>query len=68
MMAGRQSLFGVVDRVRTNVRHWKFQFHSLSVPVNVFISYEVKLLCVVVFRARLQRMFLNRYIVIVTCH
>jgi hypothetical protein len=65
---GRQSLFGIVGRVRTNVRYWKVQFDSLSVPVNVFINYEVKVLCVVVFLARLQRMFVNRRVVIVTCH
>lgn len=65
---GRQSLFGIVGRVRTNVRYWKFQFDSLSVPVNVFISYEVNVLCVVVFLECSQRMFLNRCFVIVTRH
>jgi len=62
---GRQSLFVIVGRVRTNVRYWKFQFDSSSVPVNVFISYEVKVLCVVVCLSRVQRMFLNRCVVIV---
>ena len=61
---GRRSLFGIAGRVRANVRYWEFQFDSLSFPVNVFINYEVKVLCVFVFLARLQqRKFLNRCLV-----